>query len=112
MESGADDAGPRGPTKVTVFVASRMADTLARSRQRRAIQLLEQKTMECELEIDERDICLDDAAKEELRQRTGGYAVPAVFINDRHIGGFDQLEALEENEELAALLHPFASGQA
>jgi glutaredoxin 3 len=48
-----------------------------------------------------------DAAPErrgEMRERTGRSSVPQIFIGDRHIGGSDDLHALEAGGELDALL--------
>ena len=40
----------------------------------------------------------------ELTERTGGRTVPQIFIGDRHVGGFDDLAALDRAGELEALL--------
>ena len=38
----------------------------------------------------------NDVRKElEMRERTGRTSVPQIFINDEHIGGFDDLHALD-----------------
>jgi glutaredoxin 3 len=45
------------------------------------------------------------AAREEARIRSGGRStVPQIFIGDRHIGGSDDLLALERAGKLDALL--------
>jgi glutaredoxin 3 len=44
-------------------------------------------------------------AREEARTRSGGStSVPQIFINGTHIGGSDQLRALERAGKLDALL--------
>jgi glutaredoxin 3 len=40
----------------------------------------------------------------EMEARSGGTSVPQIFIDDRHIGGFDELSALEIDGELDRLL--------
>ena len=40
----------------------------------------------------------------EMMGRTGRHTVPQIFIGDRHVGGFDDLAALERQGELTALL--------
>lgn len=40
----------------------------------------------------------------EMVDRTGQRTVPQIFIGDRHVGGSDELHALEEKGELDALL--------
>jgi len=39
-----------------------------------------------------------------IERSNGGYTVPQIFINDVHVGGCDQLVALERNNQLDALL--------
>ena len=47
----------------------------------------------------------DDAGREALLKRANGMrTVPQIFINDRHIGGCDNLYELEEKGALDALL--------
>lgn len=41
---------------------------------------------------------------QEMRERSGRTSVPQIFINERHIGGFDDLAALERAGELDAVL--------
>jgi glutaredoxin 3 len=40
----------------------------------------------------------------EMMERSGRCSVPQIFIGERHVGGFDDLAALERKGELAALL--------
>lgn len=49
-------------------------------------------------------IDLDDARHIEMMERTGRRTVPQIFIGERHIGGFDDLTALEHTGELEALV--------
>lgn len=36
----------------------------------------------------------------EMMQRSGRHTVPQIFIGDRHVGGFDDLNLLERRGEL------------
>jgi glutaredoxin 3 len=55
--------------------------------------------------IEERDIMMDMAAREEMEARTGGArSVPQIFIGDTHVGGCDELYALEQEGKLDPLL--------
>ena len=48
---------------------------------------------------------MDPAKKQEMMQRSGGRSTyPQVFIGDRHVGGSDDLAALEARGELDKLL--------
>ncbi len=47
---------------------------------------------------------LDPAAREEMLQRARRTTVPQIFIGDRHVGGFDDLAALDRAGGLAPLL--------
>jgi len=40
-----------------------------------------------------------------MRERSGRTSVPQIFINDRHIGGFDDIAALERAGDLDELLN-------
>ncbi|HEX2580446.1 MAG TPA: glutaredoxin 3 [Dongiaceae bacterium] len=51
------------------------------------------------------DVMVECGRREEMRTRSGGRSsVPQIFIDDRHIGGCDDLYALEEQGALAPLL--------
>jgi glutaredoxin 3 len=53
-----------------------------------------------EVKVDE-----DPADRLEMLARSGGRrTVPQIFIDDRHVGGFDELHALERSGELDTLL--------
>lgn len=53
----------------------------------RAKQLLEAKGLVyTEIRVDQ-----DDAAREEMMSLSGRRTVPQIFINDEHIGGYDDL---------------------
>ncbi len=47
---------------------------------------------------------LDPEKRAEMMQRTGRRTVPQIYIGDRHVGGCDDLYALEHAGELDALL--------
>lgn len=66
-----------------------------------ALALLKSKSVQFnEIKIDS-DMALRSAM---IERSNGGYTVPQIFINGKHIGGCDQLVALERNDELDALL--------
>lgn len=51
------------------------------------------------------DISSDQALVEEAQTRSGGRkTVPQIFINDKHVGGCDDLFALDAAGELESLL--------
>jgi glutaredoxin 3 len=67
----------------------------------RAKLLLKQKGVAFE-EIDVSD---DPELREKMVERAGGRrTVPEIFINGRIIGGYDELRALEDADELDPLL--------
>lgn len=55
-------------------------------------------------DIEKIRVDLDPALREEMMQRTGRRTVPQIFIGERHVGGFDDLSALDAAGELDALL--------
>jgi glutaredoxin 3 len=52
----------------------------------------------------EMDVIEDEAKRAEMRERSKRTTVPQIFINGRHIGGSDELAALESAGKLDALL--------
>jgi|TARA_Y100001970_G_scaffold51536_1_gene65195 glutaredoxin 3 len=67
----------------------------------RAKALLQQKGVEyTEFAVD-----AEPALRDEMIQRAnGGYTVPQIFINGQHIGGCDDMYALERQQKLDPLL--------
>ena len=67
----------------------------------RAKSLLKKKGVE----VEEIDIFMDEAARAEMQANSGGArTVPQIFIGDTHVGGCDELHALEKAGKLDALL--------
>jgi thioredoxin reductase (NADPH) len=50
------------------------------------------------------DVEQDSAQRQEMIRRSGRTTVPQIWIGERHVGGFDDLAALERAGELDALL--------
>jgi glutaredoxin 3 len=74
---------------------------------RAAKQLLARKG----LEFEEIDVSGDVKLREAMVQRAGGrLTVPQIFINDRPIGGYDELAQLDREGKLDALLAHEPSG--
>ena len=55
-------------------------------------------------EIDKVRVDLEPERRIEMVQRTGRRTVPQIFIGETHVGGCDDLYALEHAGELAPLL--------
>jgi len=66
----------------------------------RAKALLEKKGATYE----ETDVMEDAVKRTEMRERSRRTTVPQIFINGQHIGGSDELAALEQAGKLDALL--------
>ncbi len=56
--------------------------------------------------VDYTDISItaDNVRRQEMIERSGRTSVPQIFIGETHVGGFDDLYALEKSGELDALL--------
>ncbi len=67
----------------------------------RAEQLLKQKQV---IEIDKIRVDIEPEQKREMIEKTGRCTVPQIFIGDVHVGGCDDLHALEDAGELDTLL--------
>jgi glutaredoxin 3 len=56
-------------------------------------------------EFTEIDVMFDAARRQEMIEKSGGRrTVPQIFIDGRHVGGFDDLSALDSSGELDGLL--------
>lgn len=67
----------------------------------RAEKLLRARGVE---NIEKIRIDTDPQARDEMMQRTGRRTVPQIYIGQTHVGGFDDLSALDVAGELAPLL--------
>jgi glutaredoxin 3 len=68
---------------------------------RRAERLLAAKGI---TDIDEIRVDVDPEQRAAMMQRTGRRTVPQIYIGDRHVGGYDELAALDRAGKLNALL--------
>lgn len=66
----------------------------------RAKQLLARKGVS----FREVDVSRDPALRQEVMARSGRRTVPQIWIGDYHVGGFDDLYALEREGRLDGLL--------
>lgn len=68
----------------------------------RAVGLLQSKN----IAFEQIDVSMSGALRQSMRSRAGGRtSVPQIFIDDEHIGGCDDLMALESAGHLDALLN-------
>jgi glutaredoxin 3 len=52
------------------------------------------------------DVMMDLKARDEMLAKSGGArTVPQIFIGDTHVGGYDELSALEREGKLDPLLN-------
>ncbi|MBS0508581.1 MAG: glutaredoxin 3 [Proteobacteria bacterium] len=67
----------------------------------RAKQLLKSRGVE---QIDELRVDTDPALRQHMMEITGRRTVPQIFIGDTHVGGYDDLAALDQRGGLMPLL--------
>jgi len=67
----------------------------------RAEMLLKRKGVN---EIEKIRVDLQPELRDAMTEKTGRRAVPQIYINDRHVGGYDDLVELDSEGELSALL--------
>lgn len=80
--------------KIEVYSSANCAYCVA------AKNLLKSKGLDyAEIRID-----TDPARREEMLARAQRRTVPQIFVNDRHVGGYDDLVAAERSGELAKLI--------
>ena len=66
----------------------------------RAKQLLDRKGVK----YTEIDVDAVEGARVEMQRRSGRTSVPQIFVGARHLGGFDDTNALDQRGELDPLL--------
>lgn len=67
----------------------------------RAKRLLQERGVE----FTEIDVMMDGARRKEMMDRAGGRrTVPQIFINGKHVGGSDELHALDREGKLKPML--------
>jgi len=67
----------------------------------RAEMLLKQRGV---AEIEKIRIDLDPEQRKLMMERTGRRTVPQIYIGDTHVGGYDELAALDRSGKLQPLL--------
>jgi len=67
----------------------------------RAERLLNSKGV---TEIEKIRVDLDPRQREDMMNKTGRRTVPQIYIGDTHVGGFEELAALEHAGKLDSLL--------
>jgi glutaredoxin 3 len=55
-------------------------------------------------EFTELDVMVEAGRRTEMIERSGRRTVPQIFIDGRHVGGYDDLSALDRSGELDRLL--------
>jgi len=86
--------GSKGMANVTIYTTGMCGFCY------RAKALLEAKGVAFE----EIDVTFSPGKRAEMRERAGSNSVPQIWIGERHVGGSDDLFALERSGELDALL--------
>ncbi len=56
------------------------------------------------VEIEKIRIDLDPAQREDMMRKTGRRTVPQIYIGETHVGGYDDLAALDKSGGLEPLL--------
>jgi glutaredoxin 3 len=84
----------------------KMYSTLVCPYCQRAEMLLKQRGV---TEIEKVLVDRDPAQREHMMQITGRKTVPQIFIGATHVGGFDDLHALDQKGELLPLLSDSAA---
>lgn len=54
--------------------------------------------------FDEIDVSVDPALRQDMMAKAGRHTVPQIWVGETHVGGFDDLSALERSGKLDPLL--------
>ncbi|MFZ3000077.1 MAG: glutaredoxin 3 [Undibacterium umbellatum] len=57
-------------------------------------------------DIEKIRVDLDPGVREAMMKKTGRRTVPQIYIGDTHVGGFDDISALDRAGKLDPLLNP------
>lgn len=63
------------------------------------------------VEAEEIPVDADPGRRNEMMSRSGRRTVPQIFIGDRHVGGFEEVAALDRQGQLDVLLVDDAEGR-
>ena len=97
LNQNMSDESLKGPTMSQIDIYTRPMCGFCHA----AVRLLKQKGVE----FREINIWTSEGGKAEMVQRSnGGMTVPQIFIGDTHVGGCDDLMALEREGKLDPLL--------
>jgi len=55
-------------------------------------------------QIEKVRVDLDPERRREMMRRTGRHTVPQIYVGERHVGGYDELAALDRAGDLDPLL--------
>ena len=58
------------------------------------------------VDFNEIDVTMNQELRKEMVERSGRKTVPQIFIGGRHVGGYDDINALEKQGRLDELLAP------
>ncbi|MCB9778452.1 MAG: glutaredoxin family protein [Alphaproteobacteria bacterium] len=89
---------PGSDRTVVIYKTQRCPYCVAASRYLREIKHVG------DADIGEIDLTNDHEARFELARRSGQRTVPQIWIHGHHVGGYDDLRALDANGELDPLL--------
>jgi glutaredoxin 3 len=92
---------PSSPSHVVIMQAVKMYTTQVCPYCTRAKALLKQRGVEA---IEEIRVDSDPVQREHMMEITGRRTVPQIFIGSTHVGGFDDLHALDQSGALEPLL--------
>ena len=57
-----------------------------------------------QVDFEEIDVSRDPRLQDEVRQRSGRRTVPQIFVDEKSVGGYEELRELDEAGELDPLL--------
>lgn len=60
--------------------------------------------------FDDFDVCLDQMRKAEMQAKSGKASLPQLFVDDRFVGGYDEVQYMEELGTLDQVLFKEVDG--
>jgi len=89
-------------SNITVYYSSATSDLTVKKHQTSLKNLLDSKKEKKYTEVDLAQ--LQKGPRDEVYAKAGSKAIPLVFVNDKYVGTYEDIQTLEEDEKLDSVL--------
>merc|ERR1711879_506877 len=104
--TGGDESVQLQQAKIEYYYSSATCQLKVKKDQQSLRFLLESKNVT----FDDFDVCLDQMRKAEMQAKRGKASLPQLFVDDRFVGGYDEVQYMEELGTLDQVLFKEVDG--